>query len=192
MNINNDKMICKIPEYFKLIHKNQEYHKSILNWKIIESICENLDSKYRIAEQWILLYSSKEHGFSLRTLVELIQKYIPPYIFICQEENGQKFGVFIDDKISFTSHCKGKSSTFLYKIENDQFKVFRYTGKFPYFCFCTKSFMGFGCSDGKFGLILDATLLTGSSYPVSTFNNEILSSSEKFKLTTIEVWGIEI
>lgn len=179
-----------INSFFKLVFKEKKYSKSILNLEIIKSIINNLESKYKVSDIWHLVYSTYEHGFSLQTLIVNIEKFEPPFIFICETTNGNKFGVFIDDKITFSKNLKGKRNTFLYKYEKDETRIFNYSGKCPYFCLCSKSFMGFGCSDGKFGLVLDSTLLTGTSNTVSTFENEILTDEEKFKIKKVEVWGI--
>lgn len=182
--------MSEAPSYFKLTYKKKKYSNSILDDPLIKHIVEHLEFKYQVAESWLLIYSSQEHGFSLRTLVGFLEDSIPPFIFICETVNGDKFGVFIDDKISFSRTLKGKNNTFLFKYENQEFKTFNYSGKFPYFCLCEKNFMGFGCSDGKFALVLNSTLLKGTTASVSTFENEILAKSERFNLKKIEVWQI--
>lgn len=183
-------MMSEAPIYFKLTYKKKNYTKSILDGTMINCIIEHLEMRYQVAESWLLIYSSQEHGFSLRTLVSFLETSIPPFIFICETVNGDKFGVFIDDKITFSRSLRGKNNTFLFKYENQSLKTFDYSGKFPYFCLCEKNYMGFGCSDGKFALVLDSTLLKGTTASVATFENEILAKSEKFNLKKIEVWQI--
>ncbi|KRH91962.1 Oxidation resistance protein [Pseudoloma neurophilia] len=176
--------------FFRLVYKKRDYRMSILDKSILENIVDHLESKYKVAESWTLVYSSKEHGFSLRTMIHMLENYIPPYVLICETIHGEKFGVFIDDKITFSNSLKGKNNTFLFKYQDQKFKSFNYTGKFPYFCLCDKNYMGFGCSDGKFALVLDSTLLKGTTASVSTFENEKLAATEKFQLKDIEVWQI--
>ncbi|ELQ76846.1 Oxidation resistance protein [Trachipleistophora hominis] len=174
----------------KLLYKGRAYESTILCRKIIFELLENVECKFKVAESWHLVYSSVEHGFSLRTMVDNLSKSRPPFILICRENEGNTFGVFINDKICFKSTLSGKINTFLFKMENGQVKVFKYSGNLPYFCLCSPSFIGFGCSEGKFGLLFNSTLLTGSSSRVTTFNNEVLSRKEKFAVKQIEVWTI--
>lgn len=174
----------------KLLYKNNKYENTLLTQRIIFELLENIESKFKVAESWNLIYSSREHGFSLRTMIDYVSKSKPPFIFICKEHNGNIFGVFIDDKIGFKATLSGKNSTFLFKAKDDQVKAFRYSGNLPYFCLCSQNFVGFGCGEGKFGLVFDSTLLTGTSNRVTTFNNEVLSKDEKFAIKKIEVWNV--
>lgn len=174
----------------KLLYKGKDYESTILSRKIIFELLENMECKFKVAESWNLIYSSTEHGFSLRTMIGNLSKSKPPFILVCKESDGNTFGVFINDKICFKSTLSGKTSTFLFKMENEQVRVFKYSGNLPYFCLCSPSFIGFGCSEGKFGLLFNSTLLTGSSSRVTTFSNEVLSKKDKFTVKQIEVWNI--
>lgn len=188
----DDQELAKISiSLLKLIYNGKSYKSTILNHEIVFSLLENIECKYKVAESWNLVYSTAEHGFSLKTMVSNLIKIEPPFIFSCKENSGNIFGVFINDKICFRSSPCGKQSTFLFKVENNKTKIFKFSGKSPYFCLCSPSFIGFGCSDGKFGLLLDATLLTGTSSRVVTFNNEILSKEEKFNVRCLEVWSVD-
>lgn len=75
------------------------------------------------------------------------------------------------------------------KMDNN-FKIFNYKNEHPHFVYCTKDFLSFGISEGKFGLLLNKNLLMGESYFTKTFQNEKLCGENKFELENVEVWEI--
>lgn len=54
-----------------------------------------------------------------------------------------------------------------------------------------KTKLNFLVYSGTAGLWLDGDLYHGRSKPCLTFNNTILSSSEDFYISEVEVWGFE-
>ncbi|EJW05335.1 hypothetical protein EDEG_04075 [Edhazardia aedis USNM 41457] len=59
------------------------------------------------------------------------------------------------------------------------------------YCYCTVDYIAFGCSDGKFGLMLFDSFSRGESNTVKTFKNEQLSKDSIFTVKRLEVWSID-
>ena len=105
---------------------------------------------------------------------------------------------------------------FLWKIDGDRVRVFKWSGKNDYVALCEPEYISFGggcaaspshlcldrlraslSSDGHYGLYLDETLSDGSSAHCPTFDNEPLCSAGPrqgeavvFECVGLEVWGI--
>jgi len=59
-----------------------------------------------------------------------------------------------------------------------------------FFCYCDEDGIGFG-SEEYFGLFLDKSLSSGSTFSCKTYANDQLSKKHHFAIKKVEVWGFE-
>lgn len=177
-----------IPE---TLFKDNSYKSKILDNEKIKLLVESIESKYRNSQSWDLLYSTVEHGHSLKTLLREVNNELPPFIISIVDTDGCIFGVYFNEQLKINKRAFGRPETFLYTFK-DNFKIFKYSGEYPYFCLCNFEYLAFGCSDGLYGLMVDDTLLHGECHFVKTFSNEILSKKSKFEIKCVEIWSVNI
>ncbi|XP_066470322.1 nuclear receptor coactivator 7 isoform X4 [Tiliqua scincoides] len=139
---------------------------------------------------WRLVYSTQEHGTSLKTLYRKSTALDSPVLLVIKDMDNQIFGAYATHPFRFSDHYYGTGETFLYTF-NPLFKVYKWSGENTYFINGDVSSLELGGGDGKFGLWLDADLYHGRSNSCSTFNNDILSKKEDFVVQDVEVWTFE-
>ncbi|XP_031571958.1 organic cation transporter protein-like [Actinia tenebrosa] len=138
---------------------------------------------------WILLYSTYEHGISLKTLYHRMEEVETPVLVAVKDSQEYVFGVFspVPPQIQPGFYGYGKSFFFTSK---PHFKIFPCSGKNEYYLSCDIDSLAFGCSDGLFGLWLDSDLYRGRSTACETYNSEVLASKEDFIILGLEIWTI--
>ncbi|XP_077156316.1 nuclear receptor coactivator 7 isoform X2 [Paroedura picta] len=139
---------------------------------------------------WRLVYSTQEHGTSLKTLYRKSASLDSPVLLVIKDMDNQIFGSYATHPFKFSDHYYGTGETFLYTF-NPVFKVFKWSGENTYFINGDVTSLELGGGDGRFGLWLDADLYHGRSNCCSTFNNDILSKKEDFVVQDVEVWTFE-
>jgi hypothetical protein len=70
-----------------------------------------------------------------------------------------------------------------------EYECFRWSGANDYFAHCSHENLVVG-GGGGFALLLDDELDGGSSSYSDTFKNRRLSSSERFRCLSVEVWSV--
>ncbi|KAK4687988.1 hypothetical protein P7C73_g2131, partial [Tremellales sp. Uapishka_1] len=149
--------------------------------------------------------SLDQHGASLSTLYRLIDAYATTHrssgnMLIVRDGNGHIFGVYLNEAIARREGTYyGSGESFMFKLQDDDAKVFRWTGRNQYFALCESSFISFGGGGGSYGLFLDSTFTRNSSSTSPAYDNEVLcvdtplfSTSSKgrpFECLGLEVWG---
>ncbi|XP_056618856.1 nuclear receptor coactivator 7 [Triplophysa dalaica] len=136
---------------------------------------------------WKLMYSTAEHGTSLKTLYRNMTDVDRPVLLVVKDMDNQVFGAFSSDPFKVSTCCYGTGETFLYSFSPD-FQVFRWSGKNSYFIRGFFDSLQMGAGGGHFGLWLDADLHRGSSYSCNTFCNRPLSIHQDFIIQDVEVW----
>uniref|UniRef100_A0A8D2JCG1 Nuclear receptor coactivator 7 n=1 Tax=Varanus komodoensis TaxID=61221 RepID=A0A8D2JCG1_VARKO len=139
---------------------------------------------------WRLVYSTQEHGTSLKTLYRRSTSLDNPVLLVIKDMDNQVFGAYATHPFRFSDHYYGTGETFLYTF-NPLFQVFKWSGENTYFINGDVTSLELGGGDGRFGLWLDADLYHGRSNCCSTFNNDILSKKEDFVVQDVEVWTFE-
>ncbi|KAI8369420.1 TLDc domain-containing protein, partial [Radiomyces spectabilis] len=162
-----------------------------------------LPRRYRLAQQWNLLYSLDQHGSSLSTLYTMLQDAKGPCLLVLKDEDSHLFGAYLNEPLHVSSSFYGTGECFLWKLTDavvpdashhppPKIKVFPWTGKNEYMIVSEPSFVAFGGGDGKFGLWLNSDLERGHSEPCPTFDNEALSPHPQFSCIELEIWGFQI
>lgn len=175
---------------------DQEGHDSkdfLMTEGLIGKLHSGLPSRWRVASEWRLIYSTNYHGFSLGTMFTRSRPFSTlPVLAVIKDSEGALFGAFVTEP--FLPHIGhfGTGECFLWKLTDDGHVLrFRSTGANDYFMMCEAGYIAVGCGEGRFGLWLDDQFEHGHSHPVSTFNNDRpLASSENFECVAFELWGL--
>lgn len=160
--------------------------------------------------EWTLVYSSEKHGFSLNTLMRQSgQRKEQGGVFILSimehassaGEYERVFGAIFSTKLEYSATPYGDVHTKLFRFstrraEGEDLKttlhVYQAQPQEKGFYIMTKAdYLAFGCSDARFGLRLEKTLLSGESHEVSTFHNDRLSHKNRFLVKQAELWHVQ-
>ncbi|XP_043938122.1 nuclear receptor coactivator 7 isoform X3 [Protopterus annectens] len=153
----------------------------------IEKLIQHLPARTQ-GYAWKLMYSTSVHGTSLKTLYRNLACFDSPVLLVIKDMDDQVFGALASHPFRISDHYYGTGETFLFTF-NPDFKIFRWSEENSYFIKGDVDFLELGGGgSGYFGLWVDADLYYGRSNPCSTFNNEMLSSTEDFTVQDLEVW----
>lgn len=140
----------------------------------------------------VLVYSTKSHGMSLRTLLRNSSEHdhhTPMAMAVCTE-NKTLLGFFLDCSIRKTDGYAGGNESFLFQLE-PQFVVFKPTGKNNYIVNVTSDVISFGGGGHGPALSIDKYFGEGQSYLSDTFENPIFDSGF-FNILSCEVFALII
>ncbi|ESO82286.1 hypothetical protein LOTGIDRAFT_146643 [Lottia gigantea] len=85
-----------------------------------------------IGYPWTLVYSSENHGFSLKTLYRNMQGLDSPVLIVVEDTNGHVFGAVTNCPLKMSDHFYGTGESFLYTFYPD-FKIFHWSGDNNFF-----------------------------------------------------------
>ncbi|XP_077989724.1 oxidation resistance protein 1-like isoform X2 [Glandiceps talaboti] len=137
---------------------------------------------------WSLIYSTYEHGFSLKTLYRSMDGYESPVLLVVKDADDQMFGALLSTPIKVSDHFYGTGETFVYMLV-PEFRMYPWTGENNFFIKGDFDSLAIGGGDGNFGLWLDGDIYHGRSHACSTFDNGCLSCKEDFVVQGLEAWG---
>ncbi|XP_074603263.1 TLD domain-containing protein 2-like [Brevipalpus obovatus] len=141
-----------------------------------------------VGYSWAMIYSTSQHGISLKTLYRTMTDYENPVLLIIQDTDDTVFGALTSTSLRTSDHFYGTGETFLFTF-HPEFRCFPWTGENIYFLKGDSHSIAIGAGDGSFGLWLDGDLYHGSSNPCQTFGNTRLSKNQDFVVKTLECWG---
>ncbi|XP_075059119.1 nuclear receptor coactivator 7 isoform X2 [Mixophyes fleayi] len=153
----------------------------------IEKLAHRLPARVQ-GYPWHLVYSTRQHGTSLKTLYRNLASLDCPVLLVIKDMDSQVFGTYATHPFRLSDHYYGTGETFLFTF-NPDFKAFKWSGENSYFINGDIGSLEVGGGGGRFGLWLDSDLYHGRSNSCSTFNNDILSKKEDFIVQDIEVWA---
>ncbi|OAG29090.1 hypothetical protein NEDG_01229 [Nematocida displodere] len=194
-----------------LTYKGKEIDSVTMSMTMIRKIKMRLiDSLVPGSSGWSLVYSTDVHGYALSTLMANAQQGPSNgcYVLVCLEDGASEseyervFGAVFTTRMVYKTAPFGTPSTalFVFKTPRDQnpsgsfntmLNVYSADGdEKGFYIMAKKSYIAFGCSHGRFGLLLNQTMLQGQSHPVDTFKNERLSLKDKFGVRHLELWHV--
>lgn len=195
-----------------LTYQKEPVQSFTMTYNMIQKLCGGIvDTLAPGASGWSLVYSSELHGYSLNTLVSNAMKGPRRGCFILsvledvctQSEYERVFGVVFFEPLRYENGSYGTSDTSLFRFRtprgqdmstcpNAILNIYnaRLIENRRMYIITKKNYLAFGCGNGKFGLLLEKTLLQGQSNEVETFDNEVLSHREKFSVSRIELWHV--
>lgn len=140
-----------------------------------------------IGYPWRLIYSTEQHGFSLKTLYRDMQGVDSPVMLVVKDTNDNIFGALTSCELKPSDHFYGTGESFLFTFY-PEFKVFKWTGDNNFFIKGNQESLSIGAGQGLFGLWFDGDLYHGQTHRCDTYDNDILTSSEDFIVKVLEAW----
>ena len=164
---------------------------TVLSSEALRALRRALPLRYRPCD-WALLYSTDQHGCSLRTLYTRLERR-GGTILVVLDSLGHTFGAFLSEdwrpsEGHSTARYFGNGETFVFKF-HPTFERWGWTRENDHFVLAAPECLGFGGGARGFALYLDSSLEYGSSHPSPTFGNGCLAGSDNFKCIKCEVWG---
>lgn len=184
------------PQIPSLLDSYDEYHEEIelmhdsrlFGPEDPKKLSENLPARL-YGCKWNLIYSTFTHGISSSTLLRASREGGGSSLLIIKDYLGYVFGAFASHPWSNPEpKFYGNGECFLFTLHPD-FVVYRWSGKNGYCQMIENNRIIMGGGSGIFGLWLDDDLLSGTTQPCETFDNNVLSSESHFKVFGMELWG---
>lgn len=142
---------------------------------------------YRLqGRPWHLVYSTMDHGISLKNLYRRTQDIQAPLLLIVQTHDGKLLGGFASECFSLHAKYFGTGETFVFTFE-PEFAAYKWSKQNRYFQLAKEDSIGFG-GGGGFALWLDDEFKYGSTSACSTFASPPLLPSKDFKVFAVEAW----
>ena len=146
---------------------------------------KQLPPRHRLCD-WELLYSTEQHGCSLRTFHSRLAGHAGTLLVVL-DSAGHIFGAYVSEEWEQRARYFGNGETFLFRVQ-PSFARYDWARQNDHFVLPAADCIAFG-GGGHFALYLDESLEFGSSQPSATFDNECLAGSVQFKVVKVEVWG---
>jgi len=131
---------------------------------------------------WRLLYRLSEDGVSMNTFAARLCNQETTLVII-KDSNSHIFGGFCTEEWLFSSSFYGTGDNFVFTFrKGDRCEMWPASGDNFMYQYCDQSGfgMGGGMNEGRFAMFLGRDLLNGNSYKTECFENECLSSNERF------------
>jgi len=165
--------------------------RSIVSELRMKSLIAKLPRRWT-SNDWLLLYASGIHGYSLQTLYQKAEDR-GPFILVIMDQDSHVFGAFVSEPLQCGARVYyGTGETFIFQLE-PSFRVHKWSGGDRQFCVSTSEMLAIG-GGGHFAIMIDRLLEHGTSEPGSTTFEEYksLSSKPRFKCIAVEVWGFTL
>nr|XP_019829012.1 PREDICTED: oxidation resistance protein 1 [Bos indicus] len=146
-----------------------------------------------IGYPWTLVYGTRKHGTSLKTLYRTMTGLDTPVLMVIKDSDWQVFGAFASQPFKVSDGFYGNGETF----------VFTFCPEFEVRTIIPVTFTGISIKRlllellssvyyrGEFALWLDGDLYHGRSHSCKTFGNHTLSKKEDFCIQDIEIWAFK-
>nr|XP_039255133.1 nuclear receptor coactivator 7-like [Styela clava] len=203
----SEKIITELEEESEKWFDIEELSQSnLLSKKIFDKLADKLPSKTN-CKKLDLIYSSFNHGFSLQTLYRRSRSWalrteafdeITPSILVISDFEDNVFGAFSTSLPKIRSHrFIGTGESFVFTLK-PKLTIYSWSERNEYFMNCGKDYLTIGGSNKSktlneteqlgTALWIDDDLKFGRSMKCETFNSDILSSEEDFKIAEVELW----
>jgi hypothetical protein len=199
--------ICKEDYTPELIESEKG---SVLSSDQLKAIHTVLPHRFQ-HRRWKLLYSTREHGISLRTLLTRASEQ-GPSVLVVHTTDAQIIGAFLSEPLRDFNRYYGTGETFAFSFNDEKvdenlltaekqtellFNCYRWTRANSHFIYSTQNYIAIGGGEkGGCAIRLDSDLTLGSSYPCETFGNESplikANGLNDFNIHTVELWGFEV
>ena len=134
-------------------------------------------------------FSLSIDGSSLKTFYYKCQD-INNSILVIKDDENNIFGGYASECFQPTKNFSGTGECFLFTFyKENKIHVFNSTGINRFFMYCDDEQICFGCSDDYFSLSLRNDFLEGYSQTTKTYQNQPLSSKDKFIIVKLELWA---
>jgi TLD len=132
------KAISPLPQDYarrKLVLSGRNAAEGILNIQIAEDLRGVLPVVEQEAQDWKLVYSTEQHGISIKTLFSNCSKYKTAMILVIKDTLGSVFGAFLSEPPHLDKHYYGNGHCFLWKKKpaSQGVSIFYTTGRNEHF-----------------------------------------------------------
>ena len=167
------------------LHGSTSQPPSVLSEAAATWLRGELPLRYNVRE-WHLLFSTEQHGCSLRTLYSRLAGH-EASLLVLLDDRQHTFGAFVAEPWEAGGGYFGNGETFMFTV-SPRTRRYKWTRENSHFVLASHDMLGFG-GGGKFALYLDSSLEFGSSDRSDTFDNDCLAGSREFKCIKLEAWG---
>jgi hypothetical protein len=140
----------------------------ILSEDLIQQLHKMLPSKTQ-SSRWSKVFSSVEDGYSLQNFYRKVIEEDEPFLLVVSDENNDVFGAYLTCTPKVSDGFIGTGKSWVFSVQNETIKVFRWSGKNDYFFQGQQSCLIIGADDGKFGIYIDGDLNNGRLQKCETF-----------------------
>uniref|UniRef100_A0A7S3F1D0 Oxidation resistance protein 1 n=1 Tax=Haptolina ericina TaxID=156174 RepID=A0A7S3F1D0_9EUKA len=158
---------------------------TVLSQSQMQQLRRALPPRHSLSD-WSLLYSTEQHGCSLRTFYSRLEAQ-GATLLVVLDSQGYIFGAFVAESWKLDKHYFGNGETFLFRM-HPSFEVYGWSRNNTYFVLGSNDCVAFGGGE-QFALYLDSSFEHGSSHRSLTYDNPPLAGSGHFKCIKVEVWG---
>ena len=144
------------------------------------------------SRQWELVYSTREHGISFKTMMANCAQ--GPLLLLIRTVKDAIFGGYLSDGLKIQKGYYGNGTCFLFQRypDHEPMRVFPATGKNEYYILTEENTFAMGGGSARFGLWFDSELWNGYSEPCDTFASKTLSKQTTFQIESLEVWRFKL
>jgi len=140
-----------------------------------------------VGARWKAVFSTSQHGFSLRSLYRKFQGECAPSLLVIEDTDGSVFGALLSTPIRESEHFYGTGESFLFTCR-PRWNLYSWAGDNQMFVRSTSCELTVGAGDGRFGIWLDSNLNQGRTQACQTYKNEPLTTQGDFTVKTVECW----
>ena len=135
------------------------------------------------------VFSISIDGCALKTFYNKCQE-INNSILVIKDDDDNIFGAYASECFEPNKNFSGTGECFLFTFyKGNKIHVFNSTGINRFFMYCDDEQICFGCSDDYLSLSLRNDFLEGYSHTTQTYQNQPLSSKDKFIIVKLELWA---
>jgi len=135
------------------------------------------------------VFSISIDGCALKTFYNKCQE-INNSILVIKDDDDNIFGAYASECFEPNKNFSGTGECFLFTFyKGNKIHVFNSTGINRFFMYCDNEQICFGCGDDYFSLSLRNDFLEGYSHTTQTYQNQPLSSKDKFIIVKLELWA---
>jgi len=182
----------------ELINVKLSEPSGILQEKHLQRIAGWMSTSQR-CRSWELVYSLVRDGASMPNLLSQCREMrkaagremADRHILVIEDSMGFIFGAYLGHPIELSSHYYGTGESFVFQISPAP-KVYRWTRVNNLFFTSDRFSLAVGGGGDGFAIQLDEDLDTGVSTRSATYENDILSSGEFFRVLAVELWSLKL
>ena len=189
---NKDKSYGNYPYFRTKIKSNflpkLDVPSDILSTTQLKELYEFLPDAHQYSDLY-RVFSMSIDGSALKTFYYKCQD-IKNSILVIKDDEGNVFGAYASECFEPNRNFSGTGECFLFTFYNgNKIHVFNSTGNNRFYMYCDDEKICFGCSDDYFSLCLRNDFYEGFSHTTHTYQNQPLSTKDKFIIVKLELWS---
>ncbi len=161
---------------------------TVLSSDALLNLRVELPSPHAVHHEWHLLYSTDQHGCSLRTFHNRCDGRATTLLAVL-DASGAVFGGFVEEAWRSERRYIGNGNTFMWRVGGGgRIERYGWSRADTNFVLCANDCIAFGSAPPA--LYLDASFEKGASSASPTYDNAVLAGSTDFAVIKVEVWAL--